>query len=102
MANGNMKPIRVGLLGFGTVGSGVAEVLEHNAREIERRAGRRIEVVKAAVRDVAKARALAGPGIAITDDPYEIVLDPTIDIVCEVIGGTEIARDLVNEAIAHG
>ena len=102
MANGNMKPIRVGLLGFGTVGSGVAEVLEHNAREIERRAGRRIEVVKAAVRDVAKARALAGPGITITDDPYEIVLDPSIDIVCEVIGGTEIARDLVNEAIAQG
>ena len=98
----DMKPIRIGLLGFGTVGSGVAQVLDLNAREIERRAGRRIEVVKVAVRDVAKARAQLGPGVAVTDDPYEIVLDPTIDIVCEVIGGTEIARDLVIEAIAQG
>ena len=98
----DMKPIRIGLLGFGTVGSGVAQVLDLNAREIERRAGRRIEVVKVAVRNVGKARAQLGPGIEVTDDPYEIVLDPSIDIVCEVIGGTEIARDLVIEAIAQG
>ena len=98
----DMKPIRIGLLGFGTVGSGVAQVLDLNAREIERRAGRRLEVVKVAVRNVARARAQLGPGIEVTDDPYEVVLDPTIDIVCEVIGGTEIARDLVNEAIAQG
>jgi homoserine dehydrogenase len=97
-----VKPIRVGLLGFGIVGSGVAEILERNAEEIERRAGRRIEVVRIAVRDLDKPREHMGPAISVSDDPYEIVLDPTIDIVCELIGGTEIARDLVTEAIAQG
>ncbi|MET0509157.1 MAG: homoserine dehydrogenase [Burkholderiaceae bacterium] len=97
-----MKPIRVGLLGFGIVGSGVAEILERNAEEIERRAGRRIEVARIAVRDLDKPREHIGPTISVIDDPYEIVLDPSIDIVCELIGGTEIARDLVTEAIAQG
>ncbi len=86
-----MKPIRVGLLGLGTVGSGVHQVLIANREEIRRRAGRDIEVARIAVRDVAKARRLVGDRVPITDDPYEIVLDPEIDIVVEVIGGTEIA-----------
>ncbi len=102
MAASSVKPIRVGLLGFGTVGSGVAEILESNAEEIERRAGRRIEVARVAVRDLAKPREHVGPQVTVTDDPYSIVLDPGIDIVCELIGGTDIARDLVTEAIAQG
>jgi homoserine dehydrogenase len=97
-----VKPIRVGLLGFGTVGSGVAEILEHNAEEIDRRAGRRIEVARVAVRDLDKPREHIGAHVPVSDDPYAIVLDPEIDIVCELIGGTDIARDLVMEAIAQG
>ncbi len=96
-----MKPIRVGLLGLGTVGSGVHQVLIANREEIRRRAGRDIEIARIAVRDVAKARRLVGDRVPITDDPYEIVLDPEIDVVVEVIGGTEIARDLVLESIAQ-
>ena len=96
-----MKPIRVGLLGLGTVGSGVHQVLIANREEIRRRAGRDIEIARIAVRDVAKARRLVGDRVPVTDDPYEIVLDPEIDVVVEVIGGTEIARDLVLESIAQ-
>ena len=96
-----MKPIRIGLLGYGTVGSGVAEVLTANREEIRRRAGRGIEVRRIAVRNVARVRALVDESVAVTDDPYEVVLDPEIDIVAELIGGTEIARDLVLEAVAQ-
>jgi homoserine dehydrogenase len=96
-----MKPIRIGLLGYGTVGSGVAEVLAANREEIRRRAGRGIEVRRIAVRNVARVRPLVDESVAVTDDPYEVVLDPEIDIVAELIGGTEIARDLVLEAMAQ-
>src|SRR5690606_9843062 len=96
-----MRPIRVGLLGYGTVGSGVAEVLLANREEIRRRAGRDIEVARIAVRNVARVRALVADSIAVTDDPYEVVLDPAIDVVVELIGGTGIARDLVLAAIAQ-
>ncbi|MEO6269536.1 MAG: homoserine dehydrogenase [Lautropia sp.] len=97
-----MKPIRVGLLGYGTVGSGVAEVLLANREEIRRRAGRGIEVTRIAVRHPARVLALVGDAIPVTQDPYEIVRDPDIDVVVELIGGTTVARDLVLEAIARG
>lgn len=98
----DMKPIRVGLLGYGTVGSGVAEVLLANREEIRRRAGRGIEVTRIAVRHPARVLALVGDAIPVTQDPYEIVRDPDIDVVVELIGGTTVARDLVLEAIARG
>jgi homoserine dehydrogenase len=97
-----MKPIKVGLLGFGTVGRGTYDVLRRNQEEITRRAGRAIQIAAVAVRDVAKARALAGPGLPITSRPEEIVRDAGIDIVVELMGGIEPARSLVLEAIERG
>ena len=96
-----MKPINVGLLGLGTVGGGTLTVLRRNATEITRRAGREIRVVRAAVRDLEKARALAGD-LPLTTNPFDVVDDPEIDIVVELIGGLEPARELVMRAIANG
>ncbi len=96
-----MKPINVGLLGLGTVGGGTLTVLRRNATEITRRAGREIRVLRAAVRDLEKAKALAG-GLPLTTNPFEVVDDPEIDIVVELIGGLEPARELVLQAIANG
>ena len=97
-----MESIKVGLLGLGVVGGGTWKVLARNAKEIERRAGRCIEVTRVAVRDVAKARKLLGPDVAVGADPHEVVCDPSIDIVVELIGGDTLARELVLEAIAQG
>jgi homoserine dehydrogenase len=96
-----MKPINVGLLGLGTVGGGTLTVLRRNAEEITRRAGREIRVVRAAVRDLDKAKALAGD-LPLTTNPFDVVDDPNIDIVVELIGGLEPARELVMQAIANG
>jgi homoserine dehydrogenase len=96
-----MKPINVGLLGLGTVGGGTLTVLRRNAEEITRRAGREIRVVRAAVRNLEKARLLAGD-LPLTTDPFDVVDDPNIDIVVELIGGLEPARELVLRAIANG
>ncbi|SAL65272.1 homoserine dehydrogenase [Caballeronia terrestris] len=97
-----MEPIKVGLLGFGTVGSGTFTVLRRNQEEIKRRAGRGIEIARVAVRTPSKAEAAKGAGIAVTDDFNAVVDDPAIDIVCEMIGGTGLARELVLRAIANG
>jgi homoserine dehydrogenase len=96
-----MKPINVGLLGLGTVGGGTLTVLRRNATEITRRAGREIRVVRAAVRDLEKAKLLAGD-LPLTTNPFDVVDDPEIDIVVELIGGLEPARELVMQAIANG
>lgn len=96
-------PIRVGLLGLGVVGGGTWKVLQSNAEEIARRAGRRIEVTAVAVRNVEKAAKLLGDSlIKITTDGLEIARDPDIDIVVELIGGETIAREWVMEAIKQG
>ena len=97
-----MKPIQVGLMGLGTVGGGVFEVLQRNQEEITRRAGRGIALTMVSRRDVAKARALVGDHAAVVADAREIIANPAIDIVVELIGGTGIARELVLEAIAAG
>jgi homoserine dehydrogenase len=97
-----MKPIKIGLIGLGTVGSGTFNVLKRNQAEITRRAGRGIEVAAVAVRDVAKARKLVGNELPITSQPMDLVKHPDIDIVCELMGGYEPARTLVLEAIARG
>jgi len=96
-----MKPIRVGLLGFGTVGRGTFEILRRNQEEIQRRAGRGIEIVKIAVRDAARARTVVGAGIEVTDSPEQLVGSAGIDIVVELIGGCDPARALVLEAIGN-
>ena len=97
-----MNPIRVGLLGLGTVGRGTWNVLRRNQHEITRRAGRGIEITRVAVRDAAKARAVVGNDLPVTTDPLDVVRHPEIDIVVELIGGYEPARSLVLEAIARG
>ena len=97
-----MKPIKVGLLGLGVVGGGTWKVLNQNADEIARRAGRRIEVAAVAVRDVAKAKELVGDRIHITTDGMEVVLNPDIDVVVELVGGDTLAKDWVMKAIEQG
>lgn len=97
-----MSPIKVGLLGLGVVGGGTWKVLNQNADEIARRAGRRIEVVAAAVRDVEKAKALVGNDVQVTTDGMDIVRNPNIDVVVELVGGDTLAKDWVMEAIAQG
>jgi len=97
-----MKPMNIGLLGVGTVGGGTHNVLRRNRVEIARRAGREIVVRMAAARNLDKARQVVGPEIELTDDPYEIVRHPEIDIVAELIGGTDVARKLVLAAIENG
>ncbi|GAB3628525.1 homoserine dehydrogenase [Pandoraea terrae] len=97
-----MKPIKVGLLGLGTVGYGAFRVLARNQEEIQRRAGRGIEVTKIAVRDVERARALVAGACEVVGDPMLVVSDPDIDIVVETIGGYDLTRELVLQAIANG
>jgi len=97
-----MKPINVGLLGLGTVGGGTLTVLRRNAGEITRRAGREIRIRMAADRNLEMARKLAGPELEITDDAMEVVNNPDIDIIVELIGGTTLAKELILKAIANG
>ena len=96
-----MKPVTIGLLGLGTVGQGVANILVRNADEIERRTGRPIKLVSAAVRNQAKAEAL-GLNLSITTDAPSLVADPDIDIICEAMGGDDPALGLLHSAISHG
>jgi homoserine dehydrogenase len=99
-----MKPLNVGLLGFGTVGRGTWEVLRRNEEEITRRAGRPIRVNWIATRTLDRARegTRGVNGVNLTNDPEVVVRHPDVDIVCELIGGTEAARTLVLDAIANG
>ncbi len=95
-------PVRVGLLGAGTVGGGTFEVLSRNQQEITRRAGRRIEITRIADLDTARAGAIAAGRAEVTNDAMSVVTDPDIDIVIELIGGYGIARQLVLAAIENG
>ena len=97
-----MKPIQVGLLGIGTVGSGTFKVLTRNQAEIRRRAGRGIEITMVADLDTARARSVVGKGVQVVADGRAIIANPEIDIVIELIGGYGIAKTLVMEAIAAG
>ena len=97
-----MKPIQVGLLGIGTVGSGTFKVLRRNQEEIQRRAGRGIEITMVADLDTARAREVVGDGVTVVGDARQVIANPEIDIVVELIGGYGIARTLVMEAIAAG
>ncbi len=97
-----MKPIQVGLLGIGTVGSGVFNVLRRNQDEISRRAGRGIEIAMVADLDVDRAKAIVGEGVQVVNDARAVIANPDIDIVVELIGGYGIAKALVLEAIAAG
>jgi homoserine dehydrogenase len=97
-----MKPIKVGLLGVGVVGGGTFDVLKRNQEEIRRRAGRGIEITMVSARDKAKVAARTGGTVEVVMDPFQIVDNPEIDIVVELIGGTGLAKDLVLKAIYNG
>ncbi len=97
-----MNPVKVGLLGLGTVGGGTVNVLKRNAEEIARRAGRGIEIVHAAARDLNKPRICDTTGIKLTTDPNEVVNNPEIEIIIELIGGDGLAKEMVMKAIEQG
>ena len=97
-----MQSVKIGVLGLGTVGSGTVNVLSRNIKEITRRAGRDIEITRAADRTMDKKRDCDTSDIELTTDAFEIVNDPEIHVVVELIGGTGIARELVLTAIENG
>ncbi len=97
-----MKPVKIGIIGLGTVGGGTVNVLKRNAEEIARRAGRQIIVTRASAKDLSKKRICDTDGIALTTDPYEIINDPDIEIVLELIGGSGAVKDMVLAAIGNG
>jgi homoserine dehydrogenase len=97
-----MKPIQVGVMGLGTVGSGVFNVLQRNQEEIKGRAGRGIEVTMVSRRNTALAQEIVGDKAKVVADARDIIRNPDIDIVVELIGGYTLAKELVLEAIAAG
>ncbi len=97
-----MKPVKVGLLGLGTVGGGTLNVLVRNAVEIARRAGREIVVAHAAAREFNRESLDGIDAVGVTDDAFKVVENPEIDIVVELIGGYSPARELVLKAIENG
>ncbi|PCH65520.1 MAG: homoserine dehydrogenase [Gammaproteobacteria bacterium] len=97
-----MQSVKIGILGLGTVGSGTVNVLTRNATEISRRAGREIEIFQAADREFDSPKGCKTDGINLTTDALDVVNNPDIQIVVELIGGTGIARELVLKAIESG
>jgi homoserine dehydrogenase len=97
-----MKPLRIGLLGIGTVGGGTFDVLTRNAEEISRRAGRPITITHVADKNTALANQVVAGRAIVTDDAFAVVKNPDIDVVVELIGGYGVAKQLMLEAIANG
>ena len=97
-----MKAINVGLVGLGTVGGGTFAVLQRNAEEITRRAGRPIQVSVVASRNLERVRQVTAGACRVTDNVFSVVDDPEVDIVVELIGGDTVARELVLKAIENG
>jgi homoserine dehydrogenase len=100
MASGG--ELRIGLLGLGQVGGGVAHIFRANAKEIEARLGARLTLVRALVRDPDKERSVDSRDVALAASPEQIVRAPDVDIVVELMGGLEPARSYVLDALAHG
>jgi len=97
-----LKPVKVGILGLGTVGGGTVNVLNRNAQEITRRTGRDIIITRASARDLTRERICDTKNITLSTDSYDVINDPEIDIILELIGGTGLAKDLVLQAIKNG
>lgn len=97
-----MSSIGVGLIGLGTVGSGVVEILRRHGEDFMRRAGVRVEIVRYADRDSSRAEALGLDPAGFTTDAAEVIADPRVQIVIELIGGTGAAKDVVLSALRAG
>jgi len=95
-------PARVGLLGCGNVGSALARLIDEHADVIAARAGVGIEIARVAVRDVKKSRDVRVPPDRFTGDPLDLVRDPDIDVIVEMMGGVDPARELITEALKSG
>ena len=96
------ETINIGILGLGTVGGGTIEVLARNAEAISRRSGKSLKVTHASARDITKSRSFSTEGIELLTDPLSVATHDDVDIVCELIGGTDSARELVLAAIEKG
>jgi homoserine dehydrogenase len=94
--------IEIGILGLGVVGSGTVALLQRNRQEIEQKIGLPLHIRRIAVRDLTKPRAVEVDRALLTNDPYEVLNDPDIDIICELIGGVEPAREFVMHALENG
>ena len=101
-ARAENKTIKIGLCGFGVVGQGVWKHLKQRQSELDQRLGASLEIVRIAVRDPAKERGMPLPPNLVTTDPYSIALDPEIQIVCELMGGTKVAREVTLSALRAG
>ncbi|VAW50969.1 Homoserine dehydrogenase [hydrothermal vent metagenome] len=97
-----MDAVKVGLLGLGTVGGGTATVLIRNAKEIQSRLGREIQISHVAGLDIASQTIVNPETTKLTEDAFEVVNDPEVEIVVELIGGYTLAKDLVMKAIENG
>ncbi|MDX1608630.1 MAG: homoserine dehydrogenase [Halofilum sp. (in: g-proteobacteria)] len=97
-----MEPVKIGLLGLGTVGGGTVNVLQRNAEEIARRAGRGIIISHASVRDRSRVEGLGLQDVRLSTDPEAVVDDPEVAVVIELFGGYEPAYSLVMRAIENG
>lgn len=102
MSTKEMSPIKVGLIGLGTVGSGVVDILIHNANEISRRSGREIQVSLVCVKHIDKKRSIPSDDIKLVSDPFAVTNHADIDIICELTGVVELAREIVFDAIENG
>ncbi len=97
-----MERIAVGLLGVGTVGSGVARLLGERADLITRRSGKRVDLKRAVVRDLGKSRGVSLDGVEVSDDPRRVIDDPEISVVIETMGGTHPTLGIVLDCLAAG
>src|SRR5438067_8217615 len=94
--------INIGILGLGVVGSGTVAVLERNRAMIERKVGARLQIQRIAVRDLNKKRAVDVDRSLLTNNASDVLDDPAIDVVCELIGGVSPAKEFVLRALANG
>ena len=97
-----MREIKIGVLGLGVVGSGTVKILQENAHELSQRTGAKLTVKKIAVRDIKKPRSVKVDSTLLTNDPWQVINDPEIEILAELIGGVEPAHEYVLKAIKNG
>ncbi|GAA4854172.1 homoserine dehydrogenase [Paenibacillus vulneris] len=97
-----MKPIKVGLLGLGTVGTGVVRIVEGHQQDLLSQTGAPIEIAKILVQDKSKARSIAVNADVLTENPWDVIDNPEIDIVIEVMGGIELAKKYMLQALDNG